>query len=191
MHRLSYRSCAGRGEPALPRCWIFPRKRRATPFSSNVCLRALASRTLTFGTGSDARLRRLGSKCSTNWSTGMHSSSTTAYETNTQQEKARFMLKIYSLPFLSFLSTLSLIWPVKKSSEQEHPTLCLTILRFSQRCARKSRLISFRNVLGNAALFPAITLFPSNVQPLLLTATQVSIFGLEGVSGGNKEGNSS
>lgn len=60
---------------------------RTTPFSSNVCLRALASRTLTFGTGSDARLSRLGSKCSTNWSTGMHSSSTTAYETNTQQKK--------------------------------------------------------------------------------------------------------
>lgn len=56
---------------------------------------------------------------------------------------------------------------------------------------QEEQVISFRNVLGNAALFPVITLFPSNVQPLLLTATQVSIFGLEGVSGGNKEGNSS
>lgn len=35
------------------------------------------------------------------------------------------------------------------------------------------------------------TLFPFNTQPLLLTATQVNIFGLEGVSGGNKEGKSS
>lgn len=94
------------------RCWIFPRKWRTTPFSSNVCLRALASRTLTFGTGSDARLRRLGSKCSTNWSTGMHSSSTTAYKKNTT-EKARLTLKLHYLPFLS---TLSLICPVKKSS---------------------------------------------------------------------------
>lgn len=75
-----------------------------TPFSSKVCLRALASRTLTFGTGSEARLKRLGSKCSTNWSTGIHSSSTTAYKIRTEHKKARFMLKLQHLPFLSILS---------------------------------------------------------------------------------------
>lgn len=48
------------------------------PFSNSVCLRALASKTRTLGTGSDARLTRLGSRCLTNWSTGMHSSLTTA-----------------------------------------------------------------------------------------------------------------
>lgn len=48
------------------------------PFSNSVCLSALANKTLTLGTGSDERLRRLGSKCSTNWSTGIHSSLATA-----------------------------------------------------------------------------------------------------------------
>lgn len=55
-------------------------KSRHVPFSNNVCLKALASRTRTFGTGSDARLRRLGSRCSTKWPAGMHSSSATAYK---------------------------------------------------------------------------------------------------------------
>lgn len=47
------------------------------PFSNSICLRALANKTLTFGTGSDARLKRSGSKCSINWSAGMHPSLTT------------------------------------------------------------------------------------------------------------------
>jgi hypothetical protein len=59
------------------------REVRHTPVCSRVRRSALASRTRTFGTGSDARLRRLGSKCSTNWSTGTHSSLTTACDKNT------------------------------------------------------------------------------------------------------------
>ena len=48
------------------------------PFSSSIGLRALASNTLVFGTGSDMRLKRLGSKCSTDWSIGTHSLLATA-----------------------------------------------------------------------------------------------------------------
>lgn len=138
----SYKSCAGRGEPELPRCWISPRKWRTTPFSSSVCLRALASRTLTFGTGSDARLRRLGSKCSTNWSTGMHSSSTTAYETNTA-EKARFVIKIHYLLFLSFLSTLPLIWPVKKALNKKTPP-CVSPFWIQPKMGQQEQIIFFQ-----------------------------------------------
>lgn len=67
-----------------PHCYLIKfkmyklRKLVHVPLSKSVCLRALASNTLTLGTGSEARLRRLGSKCSTNWSTGIHSSLTTA-----------------------------------------------------------------------------------------------------------------
>lgn len=98
-HQLSQfiRNCSGRGETAFKSHQFFQRKLMTAPFSNNVCLRALASRTLTFGTGSEARLRRLGSKCSTNWSTGIHSSSTTAYRINTEHKKAIFTLKIHYL----------------------------------------------------------------------------------------------
>lgn len=63
------------------------RKMVHTPFSNSVCLRALASKTLTLGTGSDARLSRLGSKCSTNWSTGTHSALTTACDKGKPRSK--------------------------------------------------------------------------------------------------------
>lgn len=73
-----------------PHCYLIKfkmcklRKLVHVPLSKSVCLRALASNTLTLGTGSEARLRRLGSKCSTNWSTGMHSSLTTACDEKTK-----------------------------------------------------------------------------------------------------------
>ena len=54
------------------------RKLAQVPFSNSICLRALASKTLSFGTGFDMRLKRLGSMCSTDWSMGIHSLLTTA-----------------------------------------------------------------------------------------------------------------
>ena len=54
------------------------RKLAPVPFSNSICLKALASKTLMFGTGSDMRLKRLGSMCSTDWSMGIHSLLTTA-----------------------------------------------------------------------------------------------------------------
>lgn len=48
------------------------------PFSMTLCLRALATRTRTFATGSEERLSRLGKRCWPNCSMGMQSSSTIA-----------------------------------------------------------------------------------------------------------------
>lgn len=92
--------------------WTFERKLETIPFSNNVCLRALASRTLTFGTGSEARLKRLGSKCSTNWSTGIHSSSTTAYKIKAKNKSKSFVKKTVFVT-LSYL-VLNFAWTFKK-----------------------------------------------------------------------------
>lgn len=105
-------NCTGRKKTTFTRHQSFQRKLVTIPFSNNVCLRALASRTLTFGTGSEARLKRLGSKCSTNWSTGIHSSSTTAYKIKAKN-KSNIRVKKTVFVILSYL-VLNFAWTFKK-----------------------------------------------------------------------------
>lgn len=62
---------------------------------------------------------------------------------------------------------------------------------FQPKMGQQEQINFFQECFKKCCSLACHHLFPFNVQPLLLTATQGSIFGVEGVSGGSKEGNSS